>query len=306
MPAHDARLSAGNYSSTQTDRRSRHRFPMSMLLAINYSQPASQLLSSGQIQIERFKCPDWPDMIAEARRQLPVAVHFTLQAGRRSHAGGSRLEQTDWEQIERLLEQTGTTYVNLHLESRLSDFPEIPLASDNPDHREQILEAMIADLRLAVKRFGPQRVIAENIPYRPAGKVLRLSVEPQVIQQALEETGAGLLLDIAHARISAFHLGMDERAYIAQLPVERLRELHFTGVHDLDGWLQDHLPALAADWQALDWVLESIRRQEWPMPGLLAFEYGGVGERFADRSDPQVIAAQATTLAQKITYFFST
>jgi hypothetical protein len=89
---------------------------------------------------------------------------------------------------------------------------------------------------------------------------------------------------------------MDQRDYMAKLPVERLRELHFTGVHDLDGYWQDHLPALEDDWQALIWVLERIRSGEWPRPWLLAFEYGGIGEKFAGRSDPQVIAEQVPCL----------
>jgi uncharacterized protein len=72
--------------------------------------------------------------------------------------------------------------------------------------------------------------------------------------------------------------------------------MHFTGVHQIDGWLQDHLPALEADWQALDWVLERIRSSEWAQPWMLAFEYGGVGGKFTENSDPQVIEAQGNRL----------
>ena len=55
-------------------------------------------------------------------------------------------------------------------------------------------------------------------------------------------------------------IGTNELDYLSELPVKHLRELHFTGVHNLDGWLQDHLAALEADWLLLDWVLEHIQK----------------------------------------------
>jgi uncharacterized protein (UPF0276 family) len=266
-----------------------------MKFAINYSTQAADLLRQGKIQVERFKCPDWPDMIAEASQICPVALHVNLKAGR------GKLAEADWARLEGFLEQTGTPYINLHLEARREDFPEMPVDTTDPGHQEQVIEQIIADLRLAVKHFGAERVIGENVPYRAQlGKVLRPAVEPAAIRRALEETSCGLLLDTAHARITAHSLGVDERDYMAQLPVERLRELHFTGVHDLDGYWQDHLPALEADWLALDWVLERIRSGEWPRPWLLAFEYGGVGEKFAGRSDPQVMTDQVPRLFASI------
>ena len=261
-----------------------------MLFSINYSTQAAVLLDQRRIQLDRFKCPDWPDLIREAGQRRPVAVHFTLSAGR------GRLAKKNLDKISALAEQTSTPYINLHLESKISDFPDIPVDSTLPTHRQRILDQMISDVDIAVRRFGAGRVIVENVPYRPAGNVLRPSVEPELICQIVSQTGCGLLLDIPHARITAAQLGLDERQYIASLPVHRLKELHFTGVHSLDGWLQDHLPALDADWQALDWVLERVRLGEWPRPWLLAFEYSGIGEKFGWRSNGQVIESQCRRL----------
>ena len=52
-----------------------------MQLAINYSLQALELRNEGRIRFDRFKCADWPDMIADARRHAPVYVHFPLEAG---------------------------------------------------------------------------------------------------------------------------------------------------------------------------------------------------------------------------------
>ncbi|HEX7972765.1 MAG TPA: DUF692 family protein [Anaerolineales bacterium] len=267
-----------------------------MEFAINYSLQSAALLAAGHIRIDRFKTPDWPDLIAQASFQAPVAVHFTLRAG------SGNLKRTDWGLIEGLLEQTGTPYINLHLNPTVQDFPGFDIGTPEPTQFNQVVERLFEDVRVVTKRFGPERVIAENVPYRGAGgKILRPAVEPEVIYRILDETGCGLLLDISHARIAAHHLAIDEREYMAQLPVERLRELHFTGLHNLNGRLQDHLPILEADWPALEWVLGRIRSGEWARPWLLAFEYGGVGEKLEWRSDPAVIAEQVPLLYAMVT-----
>jgi uncharacterized protein (UPF0276 family) len=262
-----------------------------MQFAINYSKPAAQLVEQGDLDIDRFKCPDWPDLIAEANRLRPVAVHFTLQAG------NGQIQKTDWGMVERLLQQTGTDYVNLHLAPEISDFPGIPVNTRRAEERRLVIDRMITDVQSVVCRFGADRVIVENVPYRGEdGSVMRPAVDPDAISEVLTETGCGLLLDISHARIAARSLEIDERDYMAALPVDRLRELHFTGLHNLNGYWQDHLPVLEDDWPVLDWGLGCIRRGEWALPAMLAFEYGGVGEKFSWRSDETVIAEQAPRL----------
>lgn len=266
----------------------------SMQFAINFSHPAARLLQAGRLYLDRFKTPDWPGMVGEARQHIPVAVHFNLKAG------NPKIHTTDWEAIQSFLDLTGTPYVNVHLEASTKDLPDLPQETNHPHHRAIILEKMLCGVQAVVERFGAERVIAENTPYRPGSRVLRPSSDPQILREIIEATGCGLLLDIPHARISAHYLGMDERAYMMQLPTERLREMHFTGVIQTNGWLQDHLPAQPADWQALDWVLERIRAGEWPQPWLLAFEYGGVGGKFTENSDPKVIETQGSQLYRRV------
>lgn len=267
-----------------------------MKFAINYSTQAAELLSEGQIEIDRFKCPNWPDMIHEASSYRPVAVHFGLQAG------SGKLKDSNWEPISHLLAETGTPYVNLHLSPTREDYPDFPIETPEPDQFQQVVKNLIDDVRAVVEQFGAERVIAENVPYSgEAGKVLRPAVEPAVIHQVLEKTGCGLLLDISHARIAAHHLEIDAHTYMSQLPVERLKELHFTGLHGMNGRLQDHLSILETDWPFLEWVMERIQQGEWARPWMLALEYGGIGEKFAWRSDKTVIAQQVPRIYATIT-----
>jgi len=267
-----------------------------MNLAINYSPQAALLLSEGKIQLDYFKCPDWPDLIAQAQQSRPAAVHFEIIAS------SGCLSQKDWSLVDRILDVTGTHYINLHLASNIKDFEGFDIDYQEPSQRREIIDRLLTDVCALVNRFGPERVIAENIPYRgiPGHPILRPAGEPEVIREVVETSGCGLLLDISHARMSAHYLGMDEYEYMQRLPVKHLRELHFAGIHVIHGILRDHLSIQPQDWSALEWVLEKIRCGEWSTPWMLAFEYGGVGEIFEWRSDPQVIAEQVPRLYEMV------
>jgi uncharacterized protein (UPF0276 family) len=270
-----------------------------MKLAVNFSHAASALLAAGRIDIDCFKCPDWPDMIIEALRYRPVAVHFTLQAGT------GLLHKTDWALIDRLRQLTGTPYVNLHLCPEVGDYltsyGSIPASTQEPEHTSLIVERLLADVSAVVQHYGSEQVIAENVAYwGPNGNVLRPATEPGVIRQVLDETGCGLLLDISHARIAARNQGLDELAYLSSLPLERTRELHIAGIHAVTSGWQDHLPMLSGDWPWVDLALENVNRGEWGPAWLLAFEYGGEGGWFNEHTDPAAIAENVPLLWKRL------
>ncbi len=262
-----------------------------MEFAINFSYQALELFKKNSIPLDRFKCPDWPHLIKKAARYRPVAVHFTL------NAGNGKLAETDWELVQNWLDHTGTPYVNIHIAPTSKHYPEINLEHPDKDQETLLIDNLLKDIHAVVERFGAERVIAENTPYHAdRGHVIRTGAEVAVISRLVNETGCGLLLDLSHARIAAHYLGVDEHDYLCGLPVDRIRELHFTGLHQLNGRLQDHLEALPDDWVELGWALERIKQGDWNRPWLLAFEYGGVGEKFAWRSESSVIGEQAPRL----------
>jgi uncharacterized protein (UPF0276 family) len=256
-----------------------------MYLSVNYSPAAVKLVQSGRINIDYFKTPDREWMVTEAQELRPVTVHFTLEAGNAS------LGHVNWEAVEHLGQITATPYINLHLDAHREHFPDITVDTTDPSDEKRIFSVMLSDVMSVVEHFGPSRVIVENAPFRGAAKNrLRPCVEPDLITRIVEETGCGFLLDIPHVFITAHYLGMDHVEYFSRLPVHQLKEMHFAGIHLLNGQLIDHLSILEDDWQRLDWVLARVRSGEWSQPWMLAFEYGGIGSEFEWRSDPEVIA----------------
>jgi uncharacterized protein (UPF0276 family) len=269
-----------------------------MQLAVNYSPQAVELFDSDRITVDLFKCPHWPDLIEEVRQQIPIYVHFPL------HVGNGRMDSVDWDQIESCLKTTGTRYVNLHLAPHTHMFPGMPQDTSDPMWREQIVERVLAETAVVVSRFGAENVIMENVPWDPDPDYLipRPAIEPDVVRRVVHESGCGLLLDTAHARIAALYLGVDQITYVSLLPVDKLREVHITGtVYDEDfGFWRDHFAMTEEDWMLAGHVMARIGQGEWPQPGIVALEYGGVGEMFAWRSESEVIAREMPRLHEMV------
>lgn len=267
-----------------------------MQLAINYSPQASALLDRGVVHFDLYKCPDWDDVLAEARKQRPAYVHFPL------HAGSGRMQQADWRRIEAYLEQTSTHYVNIHLAPHIGQFPGLHLDSDDRQWLDPMAERVIRDIELAIREFGRSRIILENVPYDPDPQYMipRLATLPEFVTRVVDATGCGFLLDIAHARIAALYLEMGAYDYLDAMPVEGLREVHITGTafDEQDAFWKDHTPMSEDDWALAEYVLVRIGRGEWHYPEIVALEYGGVGPGFGWRSKSEVIAVDMPRLAE--------
>jgi uncharacterized protein (UPF0276 family) len=285
-----------------------------MNYALNYSAEAAELIRRGAIEVDLIKCAAWPDMIASARALGPVYVHFPLRVG--MGIGGAINSETesapDWDAIERMVTETSTAWVNVHFGPYPEDHPDVPAESTAPADVEQLTASLIRDVEAITARFGPERVVGENI-FGAQGMHPRAATLPDVVRKVIETTGCGLLLDLSHARLAAEELGMSSKAYIEALPVDRIREIHVTGIQhfdepwvahaqaagidaetlmDIQGRKIDHLPMVADDWTFLSWALTRIRAGAWRKPEILAFEYGGLGDFFRSTTVDEALAVQ--------------
>lgn len=263
-----------------------------MQFAINYSPQALQLWREGLIAVDLFKCPDWPDLVAEVSQYHALYVHFSLSVGL------GRLAQVDMDSLARWLDTGETTVINTHLVALRSDFAPGEVIS-----RKAVVTRIVRELEPLCQRFGPERVVIENTPYPTRAlrdDQLPESVDPTVISAICERSGCGLLLDLAHAiRACEGTSRSDIHGYLDAMPVHRLSELHVVGIspkRDELGIRRDHFALTESDWAIAEYALGQIRAGKWRHPERMAFEYGGIGELFAFRSDAAVIAAQAPRL----------
>ncbi len=265
-----------------------------MKFAINYSPQAEKLWRAGAIQVDLFKCPDWPDLVEKVGELHAVYVHCSLQAGR------GRLQSADIDLLRTWLDQTDTLVINTHFAVGAADFP-----SPRAVTAEAVIKRAVRDLEALSAQIPVENIVIENIPSPDPGwndDMLLEVVDPAVISEVVRRSGCGLLLDIAHAIRACEGTGRgDVRAYLNAMPVHALRELHVVGIlpePDEHGVRQDHFAMTESDWKVTEWAVNQIRQGKWRQPDTLAFEYGGVGEQFAWRSDEAVIAEQAPRLRQ--------
>ncbi|MDY7080811.1 MAG: DUF692 family protein [Chloroflexota bacterium] len=291
---------------------------MTMKLAVNYSHPAAELLHTGKIQVDCFKCPAWPDLVTTVQEQYQVYVHFPLRVGLgiNDAIDVETNQPADWDKVEALLSRTDTPLVNLHLTPSAREYPDIPVDTVDPMHVEMLTERAIKDVNGVVERFGSERVVVEN-DHSSRGRRLRPAFLPDVIRRVVEESGCGLLLDVSHARLAAHYLDMDVCQYIEALPLTRVREIHVSGVQRFQGrWIDlahqigvapdviqhftghmvDHLPITDEGWSFVEWALERVRNGAWGRPYVVTFEYGGVGGLFEAVTDVEVLAEQMPRL----------
>lgn len=292
-----------------------------MELAVNFSPALARLLDSGEVDVDRIKVPDWEDLIAAASRFRPIYVHFPYQAG-------STIETVEAERAPRLLRETGTNLLNLHVAPSRERFPDVAVDDVSPAAKRTVIDVLVQDVeeaKAALERCaapakstapgpldeaqnptetqGPTEAVVavENLIYRgPERSLLRAGVEPDVLRAVVEETGCALVLDLSHARISAEALGLDPWRYLDAMPVAALRELHVTGVHRVHEEARDHLPLGDDDWRFFDLALARIAAGAWAPPDVVAFEYGGIGPVFDWRSEPEVLRDQVPRLLDRV------
>jgi uncharacterized protein (UPF0276 family) len=225
--------------------------PAIWLAASGGNEHIEALLASGAVHVDRIKVGSWTDGDRLAR---PALLH--ISRGAIWPRGGRWIA----EQV-RLTRLLDAPWASVHLDIGLPyAIYRWPLTA--------LLPRSLAE-RWAVRtlqRWGAQSsvpLLAENMPRwdrdRPA-----YVVDPVFITRVIEGAGCGLLLDLAHARVSAHSRGQPARAYIAQLPLDRLTEIHISGPRPspADGRLLDaHESLQEEDYALLAWVLDRSRPQ---------------------------------------------
>ncbi|MFH1089929.1 MAG: DUF692 family multinuclear iron-containing protein [Pseudomonadota bacterium] len=92
--------------------------------------------------------------------------------------------------------------------------------------RKEIIDRSAASLEVVRKAYaGP--LAAENYNYYPTGLYEHIC-RPDFMAEYLEELNLGLVLDVAHAVISAVNMKLEPMKYISELPLDRVAEVHIS------------------------------------------------------------------------------
>ncbi len=159
-----------------------------------------------------------------------------------------------------------------------------------------IIERLITATRIWASKISVPLMV-ENVPYTEYyGRrgALEIVTIPQIINKVCQEANVGLLLDLAHAKVTAWHRGEGVKDYLSQLPLERVMEIHVVGTMMTEdtGMRDRHLAMEDEDYQTLEWILERSN------PHVVTLEYGGPGELFNWRSDLITLERQLVRLRE--------
>jgi uncharacterized protein (UPF0276 family) len=112
---------------------------------------------------------------------------------------------------------------------------------------------------------GP--VALENYNFYPTGLYNKVC-DPDFIAEFLERFGAGLVLDLAHAAISAANMGFEVERYLERLPLEKTVEIHVSRPY-----LPEEPGRLGVD------THEAPGEREWGWLGFVLGRLRGTGAR---------------------------
>lgn len=120
--------------------------------------------------------------------------------------------------------------------------------------REACRERFLSGLRNVKNGIGVP-LLVENLDYCPEGAYEHIC-DPVFIREMVDELDCGLLLDLAHAQVSADWLGVGIEQYLAGLPLERVMQIHLSSPRRVGDRLDDaHCELVASDLQLLEGVL---------------------------------------------------
>lgn len=170
--------------------------------------------------------------------------------------------------IRDTLEQTQAPWLSVHLGFSADQvtFKDGMQPTSAPLERAALISRLIRSVS-TLKQALSVPLLLENLDYNATGAYEHIC-EPEVITAVLKATDTYLLLDLAHAQVSAARLGHALNNYLERLPLERVRQLHISSPRLDRGILRDVHEALrSSDYQVLEDMLVATT------PWALTLEY---------------------------------
>jgi hypothetical protein len=253
-------------------------------LTASYSQALQNLVRAGQRLpingaplVDGMEVGPWftVEQIARYRRQLP-GCPFHFHAG--SLAGRVRAWPPTLGRVPRYLACTENAWLSMHVE--LLPWPLYLLGSRlgihlPPPDAERAARRLVRTVEKVRSAVGLP-VILENLASLPVASY-HYAADPAILAGVLDAAGCDLLLDLAHARLAAIYRGQPAEEYVSALPLERVRQVHVSGIRYGPGcrgtrrrrgrWYDAHESMQEEDYALLAWTLDRCR------PEVVTLEY---------------------------------
>jgi len=168
------------------------------------------------------------------------------------------LNRSYLERLAGLIETVRPPWWSEHICFTQSGGVEIGHLAPVPFSREG-LDTLCENIRIATDRIETL-LILENITY-PFAMPGTDCEEVDFLNELLERTGCGLLLDVTNLYINSQTHGYSAVDFLKRLPADRIVQLHFVGGEMINGkWVDNHAQATNPEiWELMDAVLRHGR-----------------------------------------------
>lgn len=169
------------------------------------------------------------DFLARFRERYPLVMHgVSLSIG-----SSDPLDRDYLARLKRLATFVEPAWISDHLcwtgvdGTNLHDLMPLPFTEEALDH-------VVARVR-TVQDFLGRRILLENVSSYAAFHASQLS-ESQFVAEVARRADCLILLDINNIHVSSRNHGFDARAYLADIPADRVQQFHLAG-HEQQGSL---------------------------------------------------------------------
>lgn len=237
-----------------------------MYIGCNWSKSLGILIERDAVKVDYIKAGAYGtfnEQFARMRSLCPILLHGL---GNFECTGMNNIEIVDFDLANKLIKDCSSPHYGLHLTVKNSDiYPGMT--------EENIYKKMCENIQIFKDNMSVP-LLLENIPDTPEDRVVYDHYpyfKPEQINRLIIDNDVSFLLDITHAKITALYHGFDVYDYIAQLPLDRIVEIHVNGSgYDKDGFPADtHESMKNEDYKLLEWVLNHSN------PNIVSLEYVG-------------------------------
>lgn len=282
-------------------------------LAVNASEALFPLIDRGYVSVDFIKVPlsNYPgnrDSIEEALSRSPLILHPT-QRGVLDLANWSLDQAVGTDALSDLLDLTRTVSLSTHIATKPGYLPTNAGCWTSTQLRQELRTNILRNIYhltdKVLERYGDIPLLLENHPAAAWEDSIAVTTEPEFLNEITEAAGCEILLDIAHARVSAWFAGVSIFTYLNRYDLPRIKELHIAGprIYEGQGMVDSHEALTDEDYKILLWVLERTS------PRIITLEYGGISDIktlpdgtkiHTPRNNPELLAWQITELKKII------
>ncbi|MEG2918225.1 MAG: DUF692 family protein [Clostridium sp.] len=264
-----------------------------MKIACNLSTELIELIDEKKVSVDYVKIAlsKSNEVISAEYKKYGKLLLHGVGTDVPQHTGTNELSGVNWDKVMEKVEFCNSSFIGIHCGTYKSDWDE------NEVTFEKVKQRMKDSLKLWKEKLDTD-ILIENVPYTPyyeanSPNIIKHSVSPKLISELCSELEVGLLLDIAHAKVTASGLNISVEKYLTALPLERVKEIHVVGTRETENGLRDnHLEMNDYDYELLEFVLKIAN------PDIVTLEYGGFGDHFSWRSDKSAIERQLKKITE--------